>query len=389
MSDQKENHGHHAITREAVRQFFASGRGAGNPPRIDGMTELEYFHALDGAQDAQDVAVHVPGMHGEGIPTYGTSVPAAVDGAAQRQHGMADPAHTGQENLDTNRQYVENELSIAHEGGTRRTEMSHLGAATHALEDSYSEAHDFRGSSVDAGDPHAPVESINVWEPRPHQVHGEWHGKGLSEEQGTHDERFDSVPVQGDPNLDQNFAAPVPLVHGSDRAAAAATAEMLGSYHDHRGDSMGTANAANHDTVGQFYQAPQGGPAVNRDEGDPAWIAERDRRLREHEAEDAAPTTPPATPSATSRPAEPNQSTQPAEPNASYQPAEPNQSTQPAEPNASYQPAEPNQSYQPAEPNQSTQPAEPNQSTQPAEPNQSTQPAEPNASYDPAQTSSQ
>jgi hypothetical protein len=61
---------------------------------------------------------------------------------------------------------------------------------------------------------------------------------------------------------------------------------------------MASAVAANHDTVGHFYQAPTGGPGVNRDEGDPAWIAERDRRLREHQAEDAASAPPPAAPPA-------------------------------------------------------------------------------------------
>jgi hypothetical protein len=354
------------------RDFLASGR-AGREGKIDGMNELEYFHALDSAQRDQDVVT--PGR-GEGVPTYGTSVPAYVDGDAQRQHGMADPRHDGAYNLDADRSYVENEMAIAHEGGGRDEEMKHLGNATHALEDSYSDAHAFRGDSVNSGDPNAPVESINVWRPEPHtDSQGKFHMKFVGDEQGTHDERFDSVPVAGNPSLDQSFAGPVPIVHGSDQAAAAATAEMLETYHDHRQDSMATAVAANHETVGQFYQPPADGqPAINRDEGDPAWIAERDRRLREHEAEEAA--------AGVGADGEPNQSRDPgtaAEPNASYQPEEPNQSTQPAEPNASYQPPEQNQSTQPAEPEQ-------NQSTQPAEPNQST---EPNASTDPAQSSSE
>ena len=290
MSDQKVNHGHHAITREAVRQLFAAK--AGPDGRIRGMTELDYFHALDQAQRAQDVVT--PGQ-GEGIPTYGTSVPAYVDGDAQRQHGMADPRHDGQYNLNADRNYVENELATAHEGGQ---EMQHLGAATHALEDSYSEAHAFRNDAANSGDPTAQVESFNVWRPEPHRdSQGHFHMKGVGDEQGTHDERFDEVPVQGDPSLEQSFAGPVPILHGSDRAAAAATAEMLETYEQHRRDDMATAVAANHETVGQFYPAPAGGPAVNRDEGDPAWIAERDRRLREHEAEDAA-AAPPAPPSA-------------------------------------------------------------------------------------------
>jgi hypothetical protein len=318
MSDQKEDHGHHAITREAVRLFFA--HRAGPDGKIDGMTEVEYFHALDQAQRAQDVVT--PGR-GEGVPTYGTSVPAKYDGDAQRMHGMADPAHDGAYNLTVDRQYVENELSIAHEGGGRDEEMKHLGAATHALEDSYSEAHAFRGAAVNSGDPNAPVESFNVWDPTPHHdAHGNWHGGKFGREdiQGTHDERFDEVPVAGNPNLDHNFSGPVPLVHGSDRAAAEATAELLESYHDHRGESMAQANAANHETVSHFYQAPAGGqPGVNRDESDPAWIAERDRRLREHEAEDAAAGVDhQGTPNASVDPS----AGQSAGPNASYDPAQ-------------------------------------------------------------------
>jgi hypothetical protein len=387
MSDQKEDHGHHAITREAVRQFFASGR-ADADGRIDGMNEMEYFHALDNAQRNQDVVT--PGT-GEGVPTYGTSVPAAWDGDAQRQHGMADPKHDGAYNLDADRSYVENEMAIAHEGGGRDEEMKHLGNATHALEDSYSEAHAFRGESVNSGDPNAPVESFNVWDPTPHHdAEGNWHwGKLHGDEQGTHDERFDAVPVEGNPSLEQSFDGPVPLVHGSDQAAAAATAQMLETYHDHRQDSMATAVAANHETVGQFYQPPADGqPGVNRSEGDPAWIAERDRRLREHEAEEAA--------AGVGADGEPNQSRDPgtaAEPNASYQLPEPNASYQPpaesssqsSEPNASYQPPEPNASYQPPEPNASYQPPV-ESSSQSSEPNQST---EPNASTDPAQSSSE
>jgi hypothetical protein len=361
--DQKEDHGHHAITREAVRQFFASGRASGNPPRIDGMTEVDYYHALDSAQRSQDVVT--PGT-GEGVPTYGTSVPAAVDGDAQRQHGMADPAHDGQYNLRADRNYVEDELAIAHEGGGRAEEMRHLGNATHALEDSYSNAHMFRGDSVNSGDPNAPVESINVWEPRPHtDGHGNFHwGKLHGDEQGTHDERFDEVPVQGNPDLDRSFdGEAVPLVHGSDRAAAAATAEMLEGYHDHRQESMASAVDANHQTVGQFYQAPDGGPAVNRDEGDPAWIAERDRRLREHQAEDAAAEHAggggaggAGGASASGAEGAGGAGGASNEANASYSP--PASSSEAPEPNASYQPPEPNASYQPPEPNASYDPGQ-------------------------------
>lgn len=353
--DQDENAGHHAVTREAVRLFFAhhqADRDAAG--RIDGMTELEYFHALDRAQEHQDSVI--------GRTTH----PATWDPDAQREHGMADPNHDGSWNLDTDRRYVENELAIAHEGGTRATEFGHLGAAAHALEDSYSEAHTFRGSAADSGDPNAPIESFNVFTPQPHLVDGHLRGKWLSDEQGTHDERFDTTPVAGHPDLDQNFDQAVPLVHGTDRAAAAATAEMLGTYHEHRDESMSAATQATRETIGHFYQSSEGGPGVNADET-PQWRAERDRRLRVHADEDSQYAAPDHTGGAegaggayggdadAAGSAEANASYAPApEPNASYAPApEPNASYAP-EPNASYQPPpEENASYQPPEENAS------------------------------------
>jgi hypothetical protein len=276
--DQKEGAGHHAITRAAVHEFFASGRAVDG--KIDGMNESQYFAALDAAQEHQD--------RWDGPTTH----PAWEDPDAQRQHGMADPYHSGQWNVDTDRQYVENELSIAHEGGTRDTEMGHLGAAAHALEDSYSEAHAFRGASANTGDPNAPIESFNVFDPIPNPNMGTW-GK-FGDEQGTHDERFDTTPVDAAGNP----------IHGSDQAAVHATAQMLESYHDHRGDSMAAANAANHETVSNFYQSGDQGVDVNT-AATPEWRAERDRRLREHESEDRAGGHPAAPPAAAAAPAAP------------------------------------------------------------------------------------
>src|SRR6266536_3523700 len=140
--DQAKGAGHHAVTRQAVRELFASGR-ADASGRIDGMTEEEYYRALDAAQAHQD-------------RWYGpTTHPAWMDGDAQRQHGMADPAHDGAWNLQTDREYVQGELAQAHDDTGHR--MQHLGAAAHAVEDSYSEAHAWRGEAADHGDPNAPV----------------------------------------------------------------------------------------------------------------------------------------------------------------------------------------------------------------------------------------
>jgi hypothetical protein len=250
--DQSNGAGHHAITREAVRELFASGRAdAGG--RIDGMTEDEYYAALDEAQLYQD-RWYGPTLH-----------PASLDGAAQREHGMADPQHDGAWNLATDEQYVEDELTQAHGGH----QMQHLGAAAHALEDSYSEAHAWRGPSADQGDPNAPVESFNVYDPMPDLRLHMWGAMG------THDERFDHVP------LDEHGH----LIHGTDQAAAHATAEMLEAYHDHEHQTGAQAAAAEHEAVHHFYQPGEPGVAVN-DGYTPEWGAERDRRLAEHTREE-------------------------------------------------------------------------------------------------------
>jgi hypothetical protein len=256
--DQAEGAGHHAVTREAVRELFASGR-ADASGRIDGMTEDEYFHALDRAQEHQD-------------RWYGPTIdPAWLNGPAQREHGMADPAHDGAWNLSTDRQYVEDELASAHGGG--RHEMEHLGNAAHALEDSYSQAHAWRGEAAQHGDPNAPVESFNVFNPLPSPS---MHTGGIFGLEGTHDPQFDHVPVD-----DQGH-----LIHGTDQAAAHAAAQMLEAYHDHRHDPAAAAAAGVHETVQHFYQPGEHGVAVNNRYTD-AWGAERDHRLGQaHEQEE-------------------------------------------------------------------------------------------------------
>jgi hypothetical protein len=147
-------------------------------------------------------------------------------------------------------------------GDLQEQEMRDLGRATHALEDSYSNAHMFR-DTTDPSNPHAQVESINTFD---------WAGK-----HDTHDERFDKVP------LDKQH-----LVRSSDKAAAAGTAEMLEDYYKHRDDSEAAADTEFRKEVGSFYQGrtPQdGGVKVNFDSHDPNWQRERDERLHIEEQE--------------------------------------------------------------------------------------------------------
>ena len=309
--DQKEGAGHHAITKEAARELFdktaADDHGI---KRIDGMDFEQYYAQLDAGQEYADRIVG-----GDTWKPYW----AARD--AQREHSMADPAKSGEQNLADTRNFVTGELETAKadhdalknfdkldsdhdgflshkeidqgiknnmltgraasnlkdnqdtiedlhddpgiddwngvsKGDLQEQEMRDLGRATHALEDSYSNAHMFRDTSNTA-DPHAPIESINVFNPV---------GFGADD---THVEAFDKVPLDSDGNL----------IRGSDRAAASASAEMLDSYLTHRDDTESDARTALGGTVGSFYQPSSGGVGVNTDEDDPNWQRERDERL--------------------------------------------------------------------------------------------------------------
>ena len=71
---------------------------------------------------------------------------------AQREHVMADPYRKGLDNLETNTEYIYDQLAQA----SGADEFGHLGAAAHALQDSYSGAHAWREDSVYDGDPAAP-----------------------------------------------------------------------------------------------------------------------------------------------------------------------------------------------------------------------------------------
>jgi len=242
--------GHHDITREAVRELFASGR-ADADGRIEGMTEEEYFHALDKAQAR---------------PSEGTwyEGPATLD-QAPRAHGMAEGGGDGAWNLSEDEWYVEDQLKQARGGH----QMEHLGYAAHALEDSYSESHAWRGPSADSGDPEAPVVSFND--------HEKMRDQRLPQggRTGTYDERFDQVPVDGHGHL----------IHGTDQAAAHATARMLEAYHDHQHQGEETAAAADQEAVHHFYQPGEHGVAINS-QYTAAWAAERDQRLAEHAREE-------------------------------------------------------------------------------------------------------
>ena len=300
--DQESGGGHHAITYAAVAELFHSGLAVDG--KIDGMTQGQYAKALDETQAAIDA-------------WYGkTTHPAQLDGSAQCEHGLADPKLTGQQNLAVDQNYVENNLIEAKHGhemthlgaavhaaenglaevrpGHPMTylnaatdsvmnsvteakyghEMTHLGAAAHALEDSYSEAHAWRGSSANQGDPTAPIESFNVFDPLPSPDQRTW--GVISGHEGTHDARFDHVPVGRNGEL----------IRGTDIAAAHAVAQTLITYYGHRHQDDVHAQTAIHETVGSFYQPSDLGVEVNYVYTH-SWAQERDHRLELHEHEES------------------------------------------------------------------------------------------------------
>jgi hypothetical protein len=221
------------------------------------MDERQFAHALDQAQE------HADRWYGP------TTHPHYMSPGEQREHAMGDAHLTGDQNLVRDRDFVSSELKEAqhaHLNNDPAGEMRHLGAAIHALEDSYSDAHVWRGNSVYSGDPHAPVQSFNLFDPlglRPFSP-----GVGLGTE-GTHDPRFDHVPVDANGN---------PILQNH-QAAVSAGAETLATYHRVRDGDPATAGSALERTVGGFFQPAHEGVHVNNSWLDHSWRAEADRRL--------------------------------------------------------------------------------------------------------------
>jgi hypothetical protein len=322
--DQKKGEGHHIITEKATGKLF-TGR-----TEIDGMDQKEYARQLDEAQEYADrspadfIDSETLGTSGnrsfwESITDPGkTWKPYYMDRDGQREHSMADPALSADENLGAIKGFVSGQLDNAHaahaatrdfaaldsdkdghltgeeiedgmdkeklrdsaaylsrsmgdleelsndewgdenDGVTLKdlqtSEMRSLGAASHALQDSYSSAHMFRDTDNPA-DPHAPVKGINTFSP--------------GGQANTHDKRFDEVAVDTDHNLERD----------SDQAAAAATAEILNNYYEHRDDSDSDSHNAFAENVNSFYEASEEGVKVYDDKNDPDWQNEVEERL--------------------------------------------------------------------------------------------------------------
>jgi hypothetical protein len=250
--------GHRDITYAAVARLYQ--HLAAPDGTIRGLRQQEYAEALDKAQAHQDRALGAGLIKnfagtGKSVPYVGlgpTGHSAYANPNVQREHFMADPYRRGVDNLATNTEYILDELAAAH--GSAEDEFRHLGAAAHALQDSYSGAHAWREDSVYDGDPTAPVQSLHVFTPA--------HAVGIDDGRNTHSDEFDRPPVNS----------------GSTRAAIEATYRMLRTHELNREKSPEEAVRALRADLGPMLRPSKSGVTVNL-HPTPEWTAERNRRL--------------------------------------------------------------------------------------------------------------
>ncbi|MGZ0147287.1 hypothetical protein ACXJJ3_09460 [Kribbella sp. WER1] len=250
--------GHHEITYAAVDRLYRQHAAPGGTLR--GIPQQQYAAALDKAQAHQDRALGagvIRNFNGTGMPfVYAgigpTGHSAYTNPDVQREHFMADPYRKGWDNLERNTEYIHQQLAAAHASTSR--EYAYLGAAAHALQDSYSGAHAWRADTVYDGDVNAPVQSLHVFTPS--------HAVGIDDGKNTHSDEFDRPPVDS----------------GSTRAAVEATYRMLASYESHRDEAPDVADRARRADLGPMLRPAAAGVAVNL-HPTREWTAERNRRL--------------------------------------------------------------------------------------------------------------
>lgn len=247
--------GHREITYAAVDRLYDDLAGADG--RIRGITRKAYSEALYRAQARQDRALGAGLIRnfansGRTVPYVGpgpTLHSAYANPEVQREHFLADPYRSGADNLRTNAEYVLDELRAACGAGGDE-QFRHLGAATHALQDSYSGGHAWREDSVYEGDPTAPVRSLHVFTP--------WYLVGVADARNTHSDEFDFPPVRS----------------GSSRAAVEATRRMLEA---HEQGVRGAPEQALQAALAPLMRPTATGVTVSLGRTS-HWQAERDRR---------------------------------------------------------------------------------------------------------------
>ncbi|GAA1509260.1 hypothetical protein GCM10009741_02590 [Kribbella lupini] len=240
----------------AVDRLYAELAGADG--LIRGVPRHQYAEALDRAQAYQDRAL--AGGLIRNVANTGRTVPYAGPGPTlhsaylnpdvQREHFLADPFRSGQENLRINAEYVVGQLRRARAG---RDGLRQLGAAVHAVQDSYSGGHAWRDDAVYDGDPTAAVRALHVFTPS--------HLLGRDDGRNTHFGAFDQPPAGS----------------GTARAAVEATYRILRAHELGRRDPE-RAELLVGDLVEPLLRAHADGVQVCLVPDEP-WRAERDRRL--------------------------------------------------------------------------------------------------------------
>lgn len=253
-------YGHREISYAATDRLYAELA----PPdgRIRGLTRPQYAEALDKAQAKADALLGaglVKNAGGTGLTFVYVGLGKTAQSAyfnpdAQAEHFMADPYSDGMANHQANVRFIYNQLRLARSGGSSPDQrLTHLGAAAHALQDSYSGAHAWREKSVYEGRADAPVESLHVFTPA--------HVVGIDDGRNTHADEFDQ-----------------PLAHsGSTRAAIDATAALLIS-HEKALEAPKQAEALVATALNPMLAASPAGVQVNL-KPDGIWKAERDLRV--------------------------------------------------------------------------------------------------------------
>lgn len=246
--------GHRELTVTAVHRLYDDL--AGPDDLIRGVGRHDYARAVDRAQARQDRALGAGLIRN--VANTGRTFPYAGPGPTlhsaylnpdvQREHFLADPFRSGEDNLRINAQYVVDQLRLAWASSIRP-----LGAAVHAIQDSYSGAHVWRDYAVHDGDPTAAVRALHVFTPS--------HLLGRDDGRNTHADAFDHPPAGS----------------GTTRAAVGATYRILRAYELGRRDPAG-AETLLADLVEPLLRACADGVQVCL-RADEQWRAERDRRL--------------------------------------------------------------------------------------------------------------
>ncbi len=247
--------GHHELTVTAVDRLYDELAGPGD--LIRGIGRHDYARAVDRAQAYQDRAfgaglIRNVANTGQTVPYAGpgpTLHSAYLNPDVQREHFLADPFRSGEENLRINAEYAVDQLRLAR--GPRG--IRHLGAAVHAIQDSYSGAHAWRHHAVYDGDPTAPVRVLQVFTPS--------HLLAIDDSRNTHAGDFDRPPAGS----------------GTASAATQATYRLLVA-HELGLREPDRAEALVQEIVEPLVRASADGVQVAL-RADERWRAERDRRL--------------------------------------------------------------------------------------------------------------